>query len=56
MKATIIEAFNHVEVIGPHVIEGHFDLSESSSFLLITLLHNHENKQSHLFLHGSLAV
>lgn len=28
MKATIIEAFNHVEVIGPHVIEGHFDLSE----------------------------
>lgn len=28
MKATIIEAFNHVEVIGPHVIEGHFDLSK----------------------------
>lgn len=26
MKATIIEAFNHVEVIGPHVVEGHFDL------------------------------
>ncbi|KAG6361848.1 hypothetical protein INS49_010077 [Diaporthe citri] len=26
MKATLIEAFNHVREIGPHVIEGHFDL------------------------------
>lgn len=26
MKATLMEAFNHVQEIGPHIIEGHFDL------------------------------
>ncbi|KAL2287174.1 hypothetical protein FJTKL_06169 [Diaporthe vaccinii] len=35
MKATIIEAFNHVEVIGPHVVEGHFDLLTSNGEIML---------------------
>ncbi|KAK2597887.1 hypothetical protein N8I77_012642 [Diaporthe amygdali] len=40
MKCTILEAFNHVEVIGPHVIEGHFDLITSKGDIILSHLWN----------------
>jgi hypothetical protein len=36
MQSTLIQAFKHVEVVGPHVIEGHFDLRKS--YQILTLL------------------
>lgn len=46
MKGTIIEAFNHVQVIGPHVIEGHFDLGKWIQVLPTRPLHGCEAQQS----------
>lgn len=56
MKGTLIEAFNHVEEIGPHVIEGHFDLSKWISIMPITLPYNCEIKRSQLLPRESLDV
>ncbi|KAI3394093.1 hypothetical protein diail_3217 [Diaporthe ilicicola] len=35
MKSHITEAFNHVQVIGPHVMEGHFDLLISDGHIIL---------------------
>ncbi|KAL1881251.1 hypothetical protein Daus18300_001103 [Diaporthe australafricana] len=35
MKCHMTEAFNHVKVIGPHVMEGHFDLITSDGHIIL---------------------
>lgn len=48
MRDTLIQAFNHVELIGPHVIEGHFDLRKYNQFLPLYCCYSPQSSlQSH---------